>query len=343
VPQTTGATDVVVGVGIACVRTREGHPACWGRADEVGDGGDTESSVPVEVPGITDAIQLATNGYRMCVRRATGGVVCWGSTLGDGNRIDPTPVEAPATAARDLAVGQNLACTRDVRGTVSCWGDSSRPTAFPKLANTTSLVVYSYATACGLHGTAVTCAGKGGDELAALSPNATRLSTYKKVFCVEHAGATACGRPILFEIEMALCGRSSIQCPHGRLGIELGMGVVAEGFGMSRTCVIRGSNVECRGEHAEVWTPVPGLEDPIAITGDAQCVLLRSGHVRCIDDDLITTTEMPGIGDALELVGDGFGCVRRKSGHVACWGNNDLLGNGSRFEHDTAAALPLPL
>jgi hypothetical protein len=75
-------------------------------------------------------------------------------------------------------------------------------------------------------------------------------------------------------------------------------------------------------------------------------VLRGNGHVAC--GDLAAAggpaiTDVPGIDDAVELVGDGFACVRRRTGRVACWGPNDFLGNGARGEHDTPSVLNLEL
>lgn len=95
-----------------CALLRSGHIDCWGNnySGQVGDGTrsscgeeSTEScggySPPVEVDGITDAIQITGGGAFSCALLSGGHVDCWGNgsygQLGDGASVEAqeTPAE----------------------------------------------------------------------------------------------------------------------------------------------------------------------------------------------------------------------------------------------------------
>jgi len=85
-----------------CAVQRDGKLLCWGsneykqlgRADL---GGAVASNLPLEVPGITDAVEVAAGDGHTCVLRKTGQVQCWGSNssyqLGSAVQgVTPNPV-----------------------------------------------------------------------------------------------------------------------------------------------------------------------------------------------------------------------------------------------------------
>jgi hypothetical protein len=99
------------------------------------------------------------------------------------------------------------------------------------------------------------------------------------------------------------------------------------------TCVVRtAGTVECRAntDPRGQFEPIPSLTDVVALR--LGCALRRAGTVACWDEatrkrDAITP--VAGVTDAVELVaGDVHHCVRRKTGHVACWGYIGMLGDG---------------
>lgn len=87
----TGATDIAVGggygVGYSCALVAGGAAKCWGRGLDgaLGDGNGEEHDAPrpVDVAGLSGAVDLAVGGNNMsahaCAARADGSVVCWGS------------------------------------------------------------------------------------------------------------------------------------------------------------------------------------------------------------------------------------------------------------------------
>ncbi|HEX6243159.1 MAG TPA: hypothetical protein VFZ61_19735 [Polyangiales bacterium] len=102
----TGADDVAVGNGHACVLLRDRTVRCWGygfsagQGDRQGDmGNGSYFSTPQVVPGLQGVVELRANNGHSCARLNTGAVVCWGDNgsgqLGDGTAIArpvPTPM-----------------------------------------------------------------------------------------------------------------------------------------------------------------------------------------------------------------------------------------------------------
>ena len=68
-----------------------GSVECWGRNvyGQLGDGTTTNSSTPVVVSGLTNAIAIATGGAHTCALTANGTVKCWGFNRDGGLGNDP--------------------------------------------------------------------------------------------------------------------------------------------------------------------------------------------------------------------------------------------------------------
>jgi alpha-tubulin suppressor-like RCC1 family protein len=126
------AVEVSAGSVHTCARRTNGAIKCWGNNGNgrLGNGSASGSSPsPVDVVGITDAVQLAVGYEHACVRRMTGQVACWGlgdsGELGDGNATldGPTPVTVSGIAdAIDVSAGGYYSCAVRAGGGVQCWG-----------------------------------------------------------------------------------------------------------------------------------------------------------------------------------------------------------------------------
>lgn len=132
-PDITDAVQVSAGNGSACALLSTGTVKCWGsnQYGQVGDGsGVLRAETPVEVAGLTNAVQISVGEYFACAVRTGGQVVCWGRNnngqLGDGTDSDrPTPVAVPGLTALDVSAGGNHACARRTgTGEVVCWGSN---------------------------------------------------------------------------------------------------------------------------------------------------------------------------------------------------------------------------
>jgi alpha-tubulin suppressor-like RCC1 family protein len=87
-----------------------------------------DSNVPVGVPGILDAVDIAAGEFHSCVVLSDGSVWCWGANphgeLGDGTQVDwlvPTQVASAADFAQ-VTAGVNTTCAADHDGIAWCWG-----------------------------------------------------------------------------------------------------------------------------------------------------------------------------------------------------------------------------
>ncbi|HSO35941.1 MAG TPA: hypothetical protein VLT33_25615 [Labilithrix sp.] len=135
----SGALAVSVGGSSACAILSGGTVKCWGE-DEYGKlGNDSPHSPgdgspgflpPVDVVGLTGAVQISVGGHQACAVLETGGLVCWGSNVRGGLGIgteDPSkrvPVAVSALGTEVVAVetGADETCAILKSGTLKCWG-----------------------------------------------------------------------------------------------------------------------------------------------------------------------------------------------------------------------------
>ncbi len=299
---------------------------------------------PVEVIGITDAVQLASSAYadRTCARRANGHVVCWGGRFtGNTGVVDPKPVEVPGLSdAVDVAVSVHNACARKRDGSVVCWGAKdanervvwTTPTPVPALARTT--VLYGDAMTCGAGPNVLACTD-GSDSVFHPVPGAPRRvwrgdKGRWEWRCFEVASAITC------EVSYAErhAGTSlALETDFGDLDGIRDLALPSDSI--DTTCVVRrGGSVECRANEDAPgsYVAISALADVVALRHG--CALRANGTVACWDEggrQRDAVKAVAGITDAVELVaGDVHYCVRRKTGHVACWGYIGLLGDGRR-------------
>jgi alpha-tubulin suppressor-like RCC1 family protein len=130
----------------------DGTVRCWGdgTGGEV-DGGDAERHVPVQVPGIAHAVDIAVGPALSCARLAGGEVWCWGSRtflaeddedaadsdealeramdreLAD-RQVDhraPEPVPALAYATKLWLGHGGDGCAGWANGAIKCWGSGA--------------------------------------------------------------------------------------------------------------------------------------------------------------------------------------------------------------------------
>ena len=137
--------DVTTGAEFSCARLGNGQVRCWGYGalHQLGNGGTTDSSVPVVVSDpagsgpLTGVTQLSSGTNHSCAVVSGGQVRCWGDNdqgqLGDGTT---TPRSRPVTVSNDagtgaltgvtaVAAGEEHSCALKSNGQVRCWGDNS--------------------------------------------------------------------------------------------------------------------------------------------------------------------------------------------------------------------------
>ncbi|RYZ93057.1 MAG: RCC1 repeat-containing protein, partial [Proteobacteria bacterium] len=126
----SGVLQIAVGNQFACALTNQKKVMCWGWGymGRLGNGGTTDSSVPVEVSGLVDVKQIALSSSAACALLESGKVMCWGEggSTGDGTEImRSTPVELTALRGVKQISGHGdnpVICAVLETSGVKCWG-----------------------------------------------------------------------------------------------------------------------------------------------------------------------------------------------------------------------------
>jgi len=131
----TGVTAISAGYARACAVLGDGTARCWGNdggLGALGNGTGMDSSVPVEVAGLTGATAISAGGaVHVCARLADGTARCWGGglygMLGDGtfDSFPATPVAVLGLSdIVSISAGTYHTCAALSDGTARCWGSN---------------------------------------------------------------------------------------------------------------------------------------------------------------------------------------------------------------------------
>ena len=135
--EVTGVTDaiaVTAGFYNTCIITRTGGVKCWGLDDQgqIGNGATTTGYqyAPVDVPGVTDVVDITSAITHTCAVTRSGTTKCWGlddqGQLGNGSATTGyqfSPVDVPGAAdAVAISAAQYNTCVVTSSGSVKCWG-----------------------------------------------------------------------------------------------------------------------------------------------------------------------------------------------------------------------------
>ena len=135
----SGAIAVSVGPSSACAIVAGGAVKCWG-ADESGKLGNGSTHMPgdgtpaflppVDVVGLTGAVQISVGGSHACAVLGTGALKCWGDNafgalgIGTNDFTKNVPVDVAALGTDVVAVtaGGRETCAILKSGSLKCWG-----------------------------------------------------------------------------------------------------------------------------------------------------------------------------------------------------------------------------
>jgi alpha-tubulin suppressor-like RCC1 family protein len=338
--------SVAAGLSHTCAVTTRGAAKCWGSNTygELGNDSAIDSSVAVEVVGLSSGVAAITSGNRhTCALMTSGAVKCWGRNangeLGNDSRTHsavPTDVDLAADVV-SISAGASHTCAATAGGAVMCWGHNE----YGQLGNDTTVSSGVPVTVIGL--------GSGAATVAAGAYHACAVTT---------GGAVKCWGRNLFG-QLGNASTVDARVPVDVAG--LGSGVASISAGSSHTCALtNGGNIECWGSNGKgrlgndsprnSSTPVDVVDPGEMFTGisaglEHTCALTTVGGVRCWGRNLFgelgegstTNRSVPvsAIGLDRGVTGVSAGgyhtCALVSAGRVKCWGYNAYgqLGNDS--------------
>ena len=131
---TQGVKAITAGDSYTCALLDSGSVQCWGLNNfgQLGNGTLLNSSIPVQVSGLTQVVKAITGGNSYtCALLDSGSVQCWGlnnfGQLGNGSFFSssiPVQVSDLTQGVQDIAGGGRHACALLDSGAVQCWGDN---------------------------------------------------------------------------------------------------------------------------------------------------------------------------------------------------------------------------
>lgn len=326
----TDAVDLAAGDRHTCSLHPDGRVSCWG-SNTSGEIARphlslVQSDVPLEVPGLSDVVQLSAGNHVTCARRAPGDVWCWGDNiygqLGDAGLEEsvstPTPIPG-VTDVVDLAVGSHHVCAVQRGGRVLCWGRNYDG----QLGDGQSGVLSSPVTAVvGLE-------------------DAVQLAAGFSQTCARRAGGqVVCWGMVGGYLGNGIAGGSTT--PVEVVGLGDAVDVASEGSNM---CAVRvGGQVVCWGQSSTVVSGGGfGLLEPKVIEGASAAERVWVGH-NVADTHACVGSAGTGGGEGEGEGEDGEDGEEGEEGWMACWGRNSegQLGNGTFTLGEVPAGVALP-
>jgi alpha-tubulin suppressor-like RCC1 family protein len=327
----TGALDVSAGEADACAVLASGHVDCWGSNSDGALGNGSHGSLsesPVEVTGITDAVQVAVGHNHACAVLLSGRVDCWGAkTIEAIDWPSYTPVEVPGIDnATQATVGRSHSCALLSTGRVKCWeedfhdelGDgrtgraSETPVEVHGVTGASKIAAGEEHTCALLSTGHIACwggnqEGQLGDGTTGTSSLATEVSGVRDAISLAAGGADSC----------AVTSTRRVECWGNNY------------YGQFDDGTIRGSDIPVEAHD------LTGVAE-LAVAGSFTCALYSTGSAACWGDNELdqlgygvdggernAPIAVHGLTGALQVaVGWPHACAVLSSGQLDCWGEN---------------------
>ncbi|MCC7542803.1 MAG: hypothetical protein IT379_41695 [Deltaproteobacteria bacterium] len=329
---TEGANDIDASFYHACAVV-SGRVVCWGTAIYGALGGvPPPDELTVVVPGIEDAVEVATGLFFTCVRHGSGAVSCFGDPAFSGGEAcrtcpentTPRPVEGLTDVVSIDAYSRHVCAVR-ADGSVWCWGRNQHgqlgdgtdvdprlePVRSMRVRNATRVETGAFHT-CALTSRGVWCWGRqvfhrlGDGRLDGQRAVAAPASVLFRPLQLTASVDASCFR--MPDLSVRCSGRLQARESCYALPIDVGPAVdidLAEGDGMA-LC-----SVTARFERA------PGGGGPL--DRRVRCLGNTQRHAFLSGDRI--DGEVPFDGDPIDVaVGTDHACLLDRDGDVYCWG-----------------------
>jgi alpha-tubulin suppressor-like RCC1 family protein len=292
-----------------CALTAGGGVQCWGSDawGQLGDGAYANSSVPVDVAGLTTGIvAISVGDGHTCVITTGGAVKCWGGYCGcegigvlgngsDTSSATPVDVTGLTSGVTALAAGKNHTCALKGDGSVVCWGDNGQG----QLGDGTTTARTIPVRVMGLAAN-VTAIAAGGDRSCAIAAGTVVCWGASAIRSVGSAGTTSSSRPVPAS--------------------GLPAGIVRLAMGTNGSCVIDAAgSATCWGANT------------YGQLGDGS----RSDRVAPVP-----VSGLAGLSSSI-APGENHTCAVTTGGAVECWGSNSLGQSGPGVAKGTGSPTPV--
>ncbi|MGE5223091.1 MAG: RCC1 repeat-containing protein [Omnitrophica WOR_2 bacterium] len=333
-----------------CALLKTGGVKCWGYNlhGELGIGTTTDSTLPVDVAGLTSGVVgITAGGFHTCALMSGGTVKCWGANwhgqVGDGTTDDQHfPVNVIGlTGVISVRAGKYHTCALINTGAVKCWGYNlfgqvgnglsemvrARPVNVTGLSSGVASISLGELHTCAVTtGGAVKCWGDNSEgqlgtgnrkdqwvpaDVSGLSSGAAEVSAATDFTCARMATGTAkCwGNNWAGQLGDGTNTRRTLPVDVAGLSGT----ITAVETGDSHTCVVLSNgSLQCWGSNAfgQLGNGASGLRlQPVSVLG------LASGVIAVTQGTL-------------------HACALTAAGGVKCWGNNQYgqLGDGTTID-----------
>ena len=363
------ATAIAVGEDHSCALHLTGNISCWGGNNGYGQLGNNavefESSVPVGVIGVSDAVAITAGKWYSCALHQTGNISCWGTNedgrLGDGtNDYSSVPVKVQGIDdATAVTVGGAHSCALHQTGNISCWGtnDSGQlgdgaggtyhdyspvPVKVVGIYDITTITTGLWHS-CALHQTGnISCWGNnqdgqlgdgtGGNERD-MSSFPVRVKDIEDAIAISASDFHSC----------ALHQTGNISCWGRNWFGQLGDGTGGDLI-----------------DYSLVPVKVVGIEDATAVSTSLahSCALHQNRTISCwgyngegqlgdgtggnrnFGDISSVPVKVAGIEDAIAIsAGISYSCALHQNSNISCWGHDSYRWLGDGIEDDSLVPL----
>lgn len=222
--------QIEAGSNHTCAVTTAGAAKCWGQGGsyQLGNGGSSNSSIPVQVTGLaSDVTQISAGGTHTCAVQG-GAAKCWGTNnygqLGNGNTNNASvavQVTGLTASVSQVAAGNGFTCAIH-SGAAKCWGNATlgklgnsgaTGTSYTAvqvtgLTSQVSSITAGFNHACAVHNGAAKCWGYNGStgmlgngstvdsnapvQVSGLTAGVTTVAIAQYHACAVHNGVAKC-------------------------------------------------------------------------------------------------------------------------------------------------------